>query len=161
MLYGSWPEEHPADQIRTVVPGDSLSQRRDLLGHEREMRRLAEERGVVDRAQVDQQLRAPARRIELEHLLVELRKAVETLGLEARAQAGLQQPHAVGFERDPDLIAQEGHDRQQSPSQTRLRVPPAGVAACPMLPRYTPSPFNDPRVEKTRSTSNTSKKPSW
>ena len=26
MLYGSWPDEHPADQIRIVVPGDSLSQ---------------------------------------------------------------------------------------------------------------------------------------
>ena len=26
MLYGSWPEEHPADQMRTVDPGDSLCQ---------------------------------------------------------------------------------------------------------------------------------------
>ena len=26
MLYGSWPEEHPADQIRTGAPGDSFSQ---------------------------------------------------------------------------------------------------------------------------------------
>ena len=25
MLYGSWPEEHPADQIRIVIAGDSLS----------------------------------------------------------------------------------------------------------------------------------------
>ena len=25
MLYGSWPDEHPADQIRMVIPGDSLS----------------------------------------------------------------------------------------------------------------------------------------
>jgi hypothetical protein len=26
MLYGSWPEEHPADQIRIVIAGDSLSE---------------------------------------------------------------------------------------------------------------------------------------
>ena len=25
MLYGSWPDEQPADQMRTVVVGDSLS----------------------------------------------------------------------------------------------------------------------------------------
>ena len=108
MLYGSWPEEQPADQIRTVIPGDSLSQRGDLLGHEREMGRLAEEGGVVDRAQVDQQLGAPARRVDLEHLFVKLGEAAEPLDLKPRAQPRLQEAHAVSFERDADLMAQEG-----------------------------------------------------
>ena len=83
MLYGSWPEEHPADQIRIGVLGDSLSQARYLLGHEREMGRLAEEGGVIHRAQVDQQLGTPPGRVDLENLLVELREAVEILTLEA------------------------------------------------------------------------------
>ncbi len=122
---------------------------------------FAEEGGVVDRATGRSRAARPTRRLGLEHLLVELGEAVEALDLKARAQPGLQQAHAVGFERDPDLMAQKGRDRQRSPSRTRARVPPAGVAACPMLPRYTPSPFNDPRVEKIRSTSSTSKKASW
>ena len=93
--------------------GRLLQAVRHLLAEEREMRRLTEERGVVDRAQVDQQLGAPAVGLDLEDLLVKLGEAGEPLDLESRAEPGLEQPHAVGLEGDADLVAQERDDRSE------------------------------------------------
>ena len=83
MLYGSWPDEQPADQIRIVIPGDSLSQPAIFSTMNVKWAGLAKEGRMVDRRQVDQELRAPTRRVGLEHLLVELGEALEVLGLKA------------------------------------------------------------------------------
>ena len=45
------------------------------------MGRLAEERRVVDRAQIDQKLDSPARRINLENMLMKLRETLKPLEL--------------------------------------------------------------------------------
>ena len=45
--------------------------------------------------------------LDLEHLLVELGEAGESLDLETGAEPGLEQTHAVGLEGDADLVAQE------------------------------------------------------
>ena len=86
-------------------------------------------------------------------------KLLKPLTWRRERKSRLQEPHAVGFERDADLMAQKGRDGRKV--LLRPGSGSGGVAACPMLPRYAPSPFNDPRVEKIRSTSSTSKKASW
>ena len=53
---------------------------------------FAEERGVVDRAQVDQQLGTPAARVVLENLLMELAEAQEALDLNAERALPAERP---------------------------------------------------------------------
>ncbi len=77
MLYGSWPEEQPADQIRIVVPGDSLSQAATRSAMNVKWAGSRKKAVWLTVRQVDQELRAPTRRVDLEHLLVELGKALE------------------------------------------------------------------------------------
>lgn len=74
------------------------------------MGRLAEERGVVYRAQVDKQLGAPAGGIDPQDVLVKLRETGKALDLHPRAQPRLQQAHAMRLQGDADLMPQERHD---------------------------------------------------
>jgi len=62
---------------------------------------------MVDRAQIDQKLHSPSGGVDLEHMLLKLRETLEALELKSRAKPRLEQPHSMGLERDPDLVAQK------------------------------------------------------
>ena len=49
-------------------------------------------------------MRAPARRVRLQDLVIKLIERIETLDLKARPEAGLQETHPVGFEGDANLM---------------------------------------------------------
>ena len=113
MLYGSWPVEQPADQIRTGPAVGSRDHRGHAFGHESEVGRLAEEGRVVDRAQVDQQLHPRPGRLGLENPFVPLSETDEPLFLQARTKPRLEQAQAVRLQGDADLIAQKEYDRSK------------------------------------------------
>lgn len=91
-----------------------------MLGHNCEMGRLAEEGCVVDGAQVNQELGAGPGRVDLEYALAELGEAGQGFRLEARAEPGLEQAHAVRLQGNSDLVMEERNDGREVELGPRL-----------------------------------------